>query len=53
MLNRLDLENCREELQNDLDCILDGLDEDIMDNVCQSVVDRINDLIVKLENDDA
>lgn len=48
MLTRLDLEECREQLQNDLDCILDGVDCD-MSIVCQAVVDRLNDLILKLE----
>ena len=32
----------REQMQEDLMCILDGLDNDIIDNVCQVIVDRCN-----------
>lgn len=32
----------RELAQNDLQCILDGLDDDIVDNCCQVIVDRFN-----------
>ena len=30
----------REQLQEDLRCILDGLDEEVVDRACQAVVNR-------------
>lgn len=34
----------REAIQEDLQVILDGLDEKTLDNVCEMVVDRMNNL---------
>lgn len=36
----------REQIQEDISSILDGLDNEQIDLVCQVVVDRMNDLIV-------
>jgi len=30
----------REQIQDDLLCMLDGLDDEFLENVCQMVVDR-------------
>ncbi len=38
-----------EHVQNDLLCILDGLDEDVLDNVCEVIVDRTKILANKLK----
>ena len=32
--------NTREQIQDDLLCILDGLDQDLLDRTCQMIVDR-------------
>ena len=37
----------REQMQEDLLCILDGLDNDVLDNVCQVIVDRCNIILMK------
>lgn len=34
--------NQRELLQNDLQCILDGLDNKVINLVCQAVIDRFD-----------
>ena len=49
MLTVKDIEEQRERIQDDLICLLDGLDQEIVDNVCQVVVDRLNDLKAKIE----
>lgn len=36
-----DIVNQRELIQDDITCILDGLDDEIIDRVCQVVVDRM------------
>ncbi len=49
-LTQRDLEKQREQIQNDLLCILDGkkgMTNQILVDVCQVVVDRINSLIKK------
>jgi hypothetical protein len=43
-----DLINQRELIQDDLTCLLDGLDEEMIDNVCQVIVDRFQILLDKL-----
>jgi len=48
-LTEQDLLDQRESIQNDLDCILDGIDQKILDNVCQVIVDRFKILIDKLK----
>ncbi len=40
IVNRLALDNQREQIQEDLECVLDGLDNQMMINVCQIIVDR-------------
>jgi hypothetical protein len=40
MLTKQDLMDQREQIQNDLQCVLDGLDESTVDAACQVVVDR-------------
>ena len=42
------LDQC-ELIQNDLDCVLDGLDDTIISNVCQVIVDRFNILKSKFQ----
>ena len=49
-ITKQDLEEQREQIQNDLQCVLDGLDEELIDAVCQVIVDRMNVLLTKLEN---
>jgi hypothetical protein len=48
------LKDQRELMQNDLQCLLDGLDETVVDNACQIIVDRIdivlNALVVEATN---
>jgi len=48
-LTEQDLLDQRELIQNDLDCVLDGIDQQILDNVCQVVVDRFKILIGQCE----
>lgn len=52
MLTDNDLLEQREQIQQDLICILDGLDQSMLDNVCQVVVDRFAILLEKLHNKD-
>jgi hypothetical protein len=35
----------REQMQHDIDCILEGMDDKVVDLVCQVIVDRFNILI--------
>ena len=39
----------REQMQIDITCILDGLDDKIIDNVCQVIVDRCNNIKTGLD----
>lgn len=39
-MEKSDLEDQCELIQDDLICVLDGIDERILDNVCQVIVDR-------------
>lgn len=48
-MDKQDLIDQRELIQNDLQCVLDGVDDEIVTNVCQVVVDRFKILISKLE----
>ncbi len=36
------IEEQREQAQEDIRCILDGLDDDVITNACQVIVDRMN-----------
>ena len=47
MITQQDLENQRELMQDDLICFLDGIDEEIIDQVCQIIVDRFDILLSK------
>jgi hypothetical protein len=48
-LTELDLLNQREQIQEDIRCLLDGIDEEILDNACQIIVDQFEILIQKLK----
>lgn len=50
MLTKQDLEDQRELIQDNLITLLDGLDNEIIDIVCQVVVDRFSILIEKLSD---
>ena len=39
----------REQIQEDLDCVLDGIDGQVVYNACQVIVDRFKILLDKLE----
>jgi len=39
----------REQIQEDILCILDGLDQERLDNVCQVVVDRFQCILLKMD----
>lgn len=43
------IENQRELLQNDLQCCLDGLEEEFINRVCEVVVERFQILLDTLE----
>ena len=47
-ITRQDLEEQRERLQNDIRCILDGLDDMTVDFVCEAIADRFQILIEKV-----
>lgn len=40
------LADLRELIKDDLLCILDGLDDDTKDQVCRTVVERVNEFAV-------
>jgi hypothetical protein len=48
-ITKQDLADQRELIQDDLMCILDGLDEEMLDRVCQVIFDRIGILENKLD----
>ena len=48
-LTKQDLLDQQEQMQEDLMCVLDGLEERVITNACQVVVDRVNILIEKFE----
>ncbi len=48
-MNRQDLLNQRELMQDDLLCLLDGLDDSILTHVCNIVVDRFAILLNKFD----
>jgi hypothetical protein len=50
MLTEQDFLEQRERMQEDIDCILYGCDDDdIVDNCCQVIVDRIEILLEKFK----
>lgn len=51
MITQKDISEQREQMQNDLLTILDGMDDDaILTQCCQVVVDRMKILEIKLDN---
>lgn len=48
IITEKDLLDQRELIQNDLECVLDGFDDDIAARVCQVIVDRFDILLDKL-----
>ena len=49
MITKQDIMNLCELIQCDLDCILDGFDNKIIEDCCQVVVDRCKVVKEKLE----
>lgn len=49
MITKQDLENVREQIQNDLLCLMDGLPEKAQRDACQIVVDQMASLFTKLD----
>lgn len=41
----------REQIQHDIDCLLDGMDEELRDKVCQVIVDHFEVLILENRKD--
>jgi hypothetical protein len=48
LITQKDIEEQREQSQNDILTILDGLEQTYLDKVCDVVVDRFNILLHKL-----
>jgi len=51
MITRRDLENQREHIQDDLICMLDGLDDEFITNVCQMICNRFDILLFIFEGE--
>jgi len=49
IINRQDLIEQREQAQEDVISILDGLDNEFVDRVCQVIVDRFGILLNKIK----
>jgi len=49
MITKQDLLEAREQIQEDLMCLLDGWGEQTISDSCQIVVDNFKTLLVKLE----
>lgn len=47
MITEQDLLNTREQIQEDIDCVLDGENVDMVNACCQVIIDRFADLILK------
>ena len=41
---------CKEQLQEDLMCFLDGMEDDVLDRVCKIVIRNFKSLEQKLDN---
>ena len=52
MITKKDLEDQRELMQDDLCCILDGLEDEVLDDVCQVIIDRMAMLIPKVDDNE-
>lgn len=46
-ITKKDLDEQREQIQEDIMCILDGIDDETMDHICQVIVDRFKILTGK------
>ena len=44
-MTKLELQNIREQIQEDLIALLDGQDDELVDAACQIVVDKFKPLI--------
>ena len=49
MLTEQDFIDQREQMQEDISCILDGMEDEYIDNCCQVIVDRIQILLDKFQ----
>lgn len=49
MITQQDLLDLRELIQDDLRCVLDGLDDTLVGMACQVVVDRVEPLLEDTE----
>jgi hypothetical protein len=49
-ITKLDLINLKEQIQDDICCFLDGIDDEIIDSICEIVIERVNTLIGKMSN---
>jgi hypothetical protein len=45
MLTKNEIKTAREQIQEDLLCLLDGMPDDLQTKACQIVVDNMNKLI--------
>jgi hypothetical protein len=52
MITKQDLLELREQLQEDCLCVLDGIKNDTISNICQTIVDRLKPLLTKVEPPD-
>jgi hypothetical protein len=50
-MTKQDLIEQREQIQEDISCILDGIDNEILDYVCQVIDDRFEILLDQLNSD--
>lgn len=50
MITEKDIRDQMELTQDDLMCILDGIEDEIVSHACQVVVERMNILLDKLNN---
>ena len=50
MITLKDIQEQREQAQEDILSVLDGLDQEYLDRVCQVIVDRFEILSKKMEN---
>lgn len=49
MITKLDLLQIREQIQDELMCILDGAEQEQIDAACQVVVNNINNLFALVD----
>ena len=39
-MSKMNKEECKEQIQQDLMCVLDGMGDDVLDRVCEIVVEN-------------